>query len=374
MILHGDDGFDNLQNFPVISTVENNFPSVTLTGSLSSAPNTVFRLEFFGNAGAGESGFGEGEFFLGSMDVTTDASGDAPYAVTLDTPGTPATIAFTATATDPAGNTSEFSSAFRTKLLNISTRMQVLTGDSTPIGGFIVTGLGAKKVIVRAIGPSLGAFGLAGALADPVLELHAPDGSVVTNDDWKETQQNEIEATGLTPANDLESAIVQSLVPGAYTAVLRGKDDTTGIGLIEAYDLDQSVDSEMANISTRGFVDLGDNAMIGGFIVGPRQLGTGAVISVVLVRATGPSLGTFGVSDALADPTLELRDENEVIIASNDNWKDSQEAEIEATQLEPSDDREPALLESVTSGAYTAIVRGKGDTTGVSLVEVYLVR
>ena len=114
--------------------------------------------------------------------------------------------------------------------------------------------------------------------------------------------------------------------------------------------------------------------MIGGFIVGRRQLGTGAVISVVLVRAIGPSLGTFGVSDALADPTLELRDENGVTIASDDNWKDSQEAEIEATQLEPSDDREPALLESVPSGAYTAIVRGKGDTTGVSLVEVYLVR
>ena len=269
----GDDGFNKLQNFPVISTVQGGFPSVTLTGSLNSTPNTVFRLEFFGNAGANSSGFGEGGFFLGSTEVTTDASGDVSYNVTLDVPGTPAAGAFTATATDPAGNTSEFSAAFRTKLLNISTRMQVLTGDSVPIGGFIVTGLSPKKVIVRAIGPSLGAFGVAGVLADPTLELHAPDGSVVSNDNWKETQEPEIEATGLMPTNDLESAIVQSLDPGAYTAVLHGKDDTTGIGLVEVYDLDQPVDSELANISTRGFVDTGDNVMIGGFIVGPTSLG-----------------------------------------------------------------------------------------------------
>ncbi len=269
-----DDGFNKLQNFPVISTVQVNFPSVTLTGSLNSTPNTVFRLEFFGNTGANSSGFGEGEFFLGSTDVTTDASGDASYEVTLDAPGTPATIAFTATATDPAGNTSEFSAAFRTKLLNISTRMQVLTGDSVPIGGFIVTGLSPKKVIVRAIGPSLAAFGVAGALADPTLELHAADGSVVnSNDNWKDTQEPEIEATGLMPTNDFESAIVESLDPGAYTAVLQGKDGTTGVGLVEAYDLDQPADSQLANISTRGFVDAGDNVMIGGFIVGPSQLG-----------------------------------------------------------------------------------------------------
>ena len=157
-----DDGFNKLQNFPVISTVQGSFPSVTLTGSLNSTPNTVFRLEFFGNAGANSKRLRRGRVFLGSTDVTTDASGDASYDVTLDVPGTPAAGAFTATATDPAGNTSEFSAAFRTKLLNISTRMQVLTGDSVPIGGFIVTGLSPKKVIVRAIGPSLGAFGVAG--------------------------------------------------------------------------------------------------------------------------------------------------------------------------------------------------------------------
>ena len=369
-----DDGFNHLQNFPVISTVQDGFPSVTLTGSLKSMPNTVFRLEFFGNAGADPSGFGEGEFFLGSTDVTTDAGGDASYSVTLDVPGTPASIAFTATATDPAGNTSEFSAAFRTKLLNLSTRMQVLTGDNVPIGGFIVTGLTPKQVIVRAIGPSLEAFGVAGALADPTLELYAPDGSVFSNDNWKDTQEAEIEATGLMPTNDLESAIVQSLDPGAYTAVLRGKDDTTGIGLVEAYDLDQPADSQLANISTRGFIDTDDDVMIGGFIVGPSQLGTGTVISTVVVRAIGPSLGDFGVANSLQDPTLELHDENGVMIAFDDNWKDSQQAEIEAAQLAPSDDRESAIEQFVPSGAYTAVVRGTGDTTGVALVEVYFLQ
>ena len=369
----GDDGFNKLQNFPVISTVQGGFPSVTLTGSLNSTPNTVFRLEFFGNAGANSSGFGEGGFFVGSTEVTTDASGDVSYSVTLDVPGTPAAGAFTATATDPAGNTSEFSAAFRTKLLNISTRMQVLTGDSVPIGGFIVTGLSPKKVIVRAIGPSLGAFGVAGALADPTLELHAPDGSVVSNDNWKDTQEAEIEATGLMPTNDLESAILESLDPGAYTAVVHGKDDTTGIGLVEAYDLAQPVDSQLANISTRGFVDTGDNVMIGGFIVGPKQLGGGLQASVVVVRAIGPSLGDFGVVNSLRDPTLELHDENGTMIAFNNDWKDSQQAEIEAAQLAPSHDRESAILISVLSDPYTAIVRGAGDTTGVALVEVYFV-
>jgi hypothetical protein len=366
-----DDGFNNLQNFPVISTVQGSFPSVTLTGSLNSTPNMVFRLEFFGNAGANSSGFGEGGFFLGSTDVTTDANGDASYTVTLGVPGTPASIAYTATATDPAGNTSEFSAAFRTKLLNISTRMQVLTGDSVPIGGFIVTGLSPKKVIVRGIGPSLAAFAVAGALADPTLELHASDGSVVSNDNWKDAQKAEIEATGLMPTNDLESAIVGSLKPGAYTAVLQGKDGTTGIGLVEAYDLDQPVDSELANISTRGFVDTGDNVMIGGFIIGPKQLGDFTLVSTVVVRAIGPSLGDFGVANSLQDPTLELHDENGTMIAFNDDWKDSQQAEIEAAELAPSDDRESAILIQVLSDPYTVIVRGAGDTTGVALVEVY---
>ena len=366
-----DEGFNHLQNFPVISMVQGTL-SATLTGSLNSTPNTVFRLEFFGNIGANSSGFGEGGFYLGSTDVATDANGDASYNVTLGVPGTPATIAYTATATDPAGNTSEFSAAFRTKLLNISTRMQVLTGDGVPIGGFIVTGLSPKKVLLRGIGPSLAPFGVPGALADPTLELHAADGSVInSNDNWKDTQAAEIEATGLMPTNDLESAIVESLDPGAYTAVLGRNDYSTGVGLVEAYDVDQSVDSQLANISTRGFVDTGDNVMIGGFIIGPGQLGDFTLVSTVVVRAIGPSLGDLGVANPLQDPTAELRDEYGTMIDFNDDWKDSQQTEIEAAELAPSNDRESAILIQVFSDPYTVIVRGKGDTTGVALVEVY---
>ena len=164
---------------------------------------------------------------------------------------------------------------------------------------------------------------------------------------------------------------MESLDPGAYTAVLRGNDATTGVGLVEAYDLDQSVDSQLANISTRGFVDTGDNVMIGGFIIGPKQLGDFTLVSTVVVRAIGPSLGDFGVANSLQDPTLELHDENGTMIAFNDDWKDSQQAEIEAAQLAPSDNRESAILIQVLSDPYTVIVRGKGDTTGVALVEVY---
>ncbi|MDQ3414070.1 MAG: hypothetical protein M3480_03720, partial [Verrucomicrobiota bacterium] len=153
-------------------------------------------------------------------------------------------------------------------------------------------------MIVRAIGPALTPFGIAGALMDPTLELHAPDGSVTTNDDWKDDQEAEIEATGLQPTNDAESAIVQTLAPGAYTAIVRGANGTTGVGLVEAYDLDQPADSRLANISTRGFVDTGDNVMIGGFIIGPDGLGD----ATVLIRAIGPSLENFGVANALQDP------------------------------------------------------------------------
>ena len=248
-------------------------------------------------------------------------------------------------------------------LLNISTRMQVLTGDQVLIGGFIINGTDPKMVILRAIGPSLTDFGVAGALADPVLELRALDGSVIaTNDNWT-SDRAAIEATGLQPSKDLESAIVATLDPGAYTAIVSGKDGTTGVGLVEAYDLDTAAASELANISTRGFVATESNVMIGGFILGSE--------SNVLVRAIGPSLTDFGVAGALEDPTLELRDVQGTLISSNDNWKDPNEAEIEATGLQPSKDAESALLETLPAGAYTAIVAGVGGTTGVGLVEVY---
>ncbi len=248
-------------------------------------------------------------------------------------------------------------------LINISTRMQVLTGDQVLIGGFIITGTDPKMVILRAIGPSLTDFGVAGALADPVLELRALDGSVIaSNDNWT-TDRAAIEATGLQPSKDLESAIVATLDPGAYTAIVNGKDGTTGVGLVEAYDLDTAAASELANISTRGFVATESNVMIGGFILGSE--------ANVLIRAIGPSLTDFGVDGALADPTLELRDVQGTLISSNDNWRDPNEAEIEATGLQPSKDAESAVLETLSAGAYTAIVQGAGATTGVGLVEVY---
>ena len=362
-----DTGANNLQNYPVITGISIASGDATITGTLNSEASKTYRLEFFVSPAVDPSGYGEGQTLLGFKDVTTDGSGNAAFSVTFPVAGT--STAFTVTATDPDGNTSEFSAAFTTKLLNISTRMRVLTDDNVLIGGFIVTGISPKKVIVRAIGPSLGGLGVQGALADPTLELNLPDGSVITNDDWKATQQAEIEATTIPPTDDRESAMVQTLVPGNYTAIVRGKNLTTGVGLVEAYDLDQPADSRLANISTRGFIDTGDNVMIGGIIIGPPNLGD----ATVLVRAIGPSLANANppVTGALQDPTLELHDVNGLLLTSNDDWKESQQSEIEATTIPPTDDRESALIRTLAPGNYTAIVRGKADTTGVGLVEVY---
>ena len=261
------------------------------------------------------------------------------------------------------------------KLLNISTRLRAQTGDNVLIGGFIITGSVPKKVIIRAIGPSLTAFGIAGALADPVLELHEPGGVVVTNDNWKSTQQAEIQATGIPPKNDLESVIMATLAPvdpsvvgsGNYTVIVRGRNNGTGVALAEGYDLDPAGAAELGNISTRGFVDTGDNVMIGGFIVGSPTNDSARV----LVRAIGPTLVSAGVANPLQDPTLELHDASGTTIAFNDNWADAHGAVIQATGIAPKDTRESAILANLTPGPYTAVVRGKGNTTGVALVEVY---
>jgi len=255
-------------------------------------------------------------------------------------------------------------------LLNISTRLQVLTGDKVLIGGFIITGTDPKKVIVRGIGPSLSGVGV--TLQDPVLELHQGNSTIATNDDWKE-HQAEVEATMIAPTNDLESAIVATLTPGPYTAVLSGKNNGSGVGVVEVYDLDQAANSKLANISTRGFVDVGSNVMIGGLIVSG---GAGGGNARVIVRALGPSLDALGVPGALPDPNLELHDANGATIASNDNWKmrpdgSSQQGEIEATAVMPGNDLESALVQTLPPGSYTVIVRGTGNTTGVAVVEAY---
>ncbi len=188
---------------------------------------------------------------------------------------------------------------------------------------------------------------------------------VASNDNWKDSpNKQEIIDTTIAPTNDLESAILATLEPGAYTAIMRGVNDTTGIGLVEAYDLDPTVDSMLANISTRGLVQTGDNVMIGGFII------LGEQSQEVIVRAIGPSLPVAG---KLADPSLELHDQDGALIASNDDWRSDQEAQIIATAIPPSNDKESAILATLIPAAYTAIVRGADSTTGIALVEVYVV-
>lgn len=252
---------------------------------------------------------------------------------------------------------------------NISTRLRVQSGDNVLIGGMIATGTANKKVIIRAIGPTLTDFGVQGALANPILELFQGNTSLASNDDWGSSpQQAEIAASGLAPGKAAESAIIATLTPNQnYTAVVRGKDGGTGIAVVEAFDLDQGAASKLGNISTRGFVDVDDNVMIAGLIVSPNN---GTTLKV-LVRALGPTLGDFGVGGVLANPTLDLVNSSGAVIRSNDNWKDSQRTEIEAANLAPSHDEEAALIQTLPPRAYTAIVRGSGRTTGVGLVEVY---
>ncbi len=245
---------------------------------------------------------------------------------------------------------------------NISTRLAVSTGENVLIGGFIVVGQVPKRVIIRAIGPSLGA-GVNGALADPTLELFQGSTSLAFNNDWRDTQAAEIAATGVAPSDDREAAIVQTLAPGAYTAIVRGSGDSTGIALVDGYDLEQRPDSKLGNISTRGFVSTGDDVLIGGFIAGPATR--------VAIRAIGPSLAAGGIGNPLPDPTLELVDADGSVVRANDNWKGIQQSEIEALGLQPSDDRESTLIETLIAGSYTAIVRGAANGTGVAVVEVY---
>jgi subtilisin-like proprotein convertase family protein len=255
-------------------------------------------------------------------------------------------------------------------LANISTRLRVETGDNVLIGGFIVTGTQPKEVIVRAIGPSLP---FAGVLADPTLELRDGQGGLIWfNDDWQDgsqgfpSQNAAIIATGIPPSHIWESAIVAELpANGAgYTAIVRGFDNGTGIGVVEAYDLNRTANSKLANISTRGLVQTGDNVLIAGTIV------TGGPSQRVLVRALGPSLPVPG---PLADPTLELRDGQGALIASNDDWESAQEGDITATGIPPSHSRESAIVATLPSNGafYTAIVRSFDDATGIAIVEVY---
>ena len=247
--------------------------------------------------------------------------------------------------------------------------MRVQTGDNIGIGGFIISGSAPKHVLIRAIGPSLSRFGLTDLLADPVLELHGPGSfGIIKNDNWRDSQEAQIKADGFPPTNDIESAIDATLPPGAYTALVTGKDNTSGIGLVEVYDLDQAADSKLGNLSTRALVGTGDNIVIAGFILGNNE-GPDRVV----VRGLGPSLSAFGLSNVLEDPTLELRDGNGSLILADNDWQDNpaQAAEITAAGLAPSDDRESAIAATLPPGLYTALLSGLNNGTGIGLVEVY---
>lgn len=250
--------------------------------------------------------------------------------------------------------------------MNISTRLRVRGGENVMIGGFIITGTEPKRVLVRALGPTLEQFGISDALPNPMVELSGSAGSITSNNNWKDTQQTAIEDTGLAPPNDLEAALVVTLVPGDYTAVVRDADGGAGVGLVEVYDLAASSHARLANISTRGFVESGVNVMIGGFI-----LGNNAAPARVLIRAIGPSLTQHGIADPLQDPILELFDANGALTRSNDDWRDSQQTEIETTGLAPQSDAESAIVTTLSAAPYTAVVAGKNGLTGVGLVEVY---
>jgi len=318
------------------------------------------------------------------MPFDFDATGLPPgleFTLTSDGPGGPliglisgqptetGVFPVTISATNVAGTTSAVlqltvsPSAKIPRLLNISTRGDVLTGDNVLIGGFIIPSGQPKEVILRAIGPSLS--GVSNPLVDPVLSLYQPDGTVITNDNWKDSQQAEIEATGIAPMEDGEAAIVATLNPGSYTAIVSGRDGGMGVGLFEAYDLDVAVGSKLANISTRGLVETGDNVLIGGVIANDS-------LTYIVVRAIGPSLADASVTNPLMDPVLEIYNANGILTGSNDDWQDTALADqIQAFGLAPTDERESAIFTSLFTDPHTAIVRGKDGSTGVGLVEVY---
>ncbi|MGE5212710.1 MAG: NF038122 family metalloprotease [Nitrospirota bacterium] len=272
----------------------------------------------------------------------------------------------------------------QTSLVNISTRSFVQTGEHVMIGGFIVQGTGPKQVIIRAIGPELTQFGIPDALANPRLELHDGNGALIgTNDDWQTTiiggvitgnQVSAIQNSGHAPTAASESAIIANLQPGNYTAIVRGVNNTVGVGLVEVYDLNPGASSRLGNISTRSFVQTGEHVMIGGFIVqgnGPKQ---------VIIRAIGPELTQFGIPDALANPRLELHNGAGALIGTNDDWQTTiiggvitgnQVSAIQNSGHAPTATSESAIIANLPAGNYTAIVRGVNNTVGVGLVEVY---
>lgn len=303
-------------------------------------------------------------FFKTGTPVTVTVQG--PNACSGPTPSPTATAGGSPTAT-PSGTPMP-----PAQPLNISTRMRVQTGDNVGIGGFIVTGTdpNPKQVIVRALGPSLAQQGVPDPLPDPILELHGPPGFVtITNDNWADGICGAyLAANGFPPMNDLESAICASLDPGAYTAIVRGTNNTSGISLVEVYDTNSGAVAKLANISTRAMVGTGNSVVIAGFI-----LGNNGGVDRIVIRGIGPSLTSVGVPNALANPTLELRDSNAALLSANDDWQDNpaQAAELTAAGLAPASQLESGIATTLAPGLYTALLSGVNAGTGVGLIEVY---
>jgi hypothetical protein len=357
----GDNGPNRFQNFPTVALSYDSVGNTIITGELNSTPSSSFTVQLFGTL-QGE----QNQRLLNTQTVVTDANGIASFQATY--PGGIEASSLTATATDSLGSTSELMPHNGpVQLANISTRAVVGTGHRIMIGGFIIRSASLKKVAVRALGPSLP---FPNRLADPYLEIRDQNGALAAkNDDWGAGgQQQELMDNGLAPSSGLESAIVISLPEGNYTAQVSGAGGQTGTAIVELYDLGAwPADSgRLLNLSTRGQVGLNDEALIGGFIVRGDAQGR------VIIRAIGPDLTALGVPDALTDPTLELRNQNGALLASNDDWANgSQEEEIEQTQLAPNDPRDSAIVAALFPGTFTAIVKGKNGETGLALVEFY---
>lgn len=367
-----DTGPNNLQNFPIISAVTRNGGSTAVTGGLNSKPSGSYTLQFFSGP-AGD--YVTAKTLLGTKTVTTSRTGDAFFQFNFPV-ATSADDVVTATATDPAGNTSElFPTGATARFANLSSRGNVGTGEKVMIAGIVVEN--GKRLLIRALGPSLG---IPGALADPKIDIYDNEPilyGIPSNDNWRDSEDAaEIIATGLAPKDEREAALIYNvkgnpLVPPGFTVVVSGADGGTGIATVEIYDLDDPDNiytQDLTNLSTRGAVGTGDNVLIGGIIV------RGDAAQSVLVRAIGPELSHAGITGALQDPMLDLYDSNGTLVGSNDNWRSDQQTAITATGLAPKDNRDSAIVATLLPTSYTAIVRGKNNSTGIALVEFYKIR
>ncbi len=248
-----------------------------------------------------------------------------------------AVAAHNRTTTIGSGQNAKLDSVLAPTLGNISTRANVGTINNVLIGGFVIKGVEPKKRILRALGPRLGPAGVTGVLQDPVLELHNSNTVIALNDNWAQAANAQAIPVELRPQYPSESAILISLPPGGYTAIVRGANNSTGVALVEGYDLDSSSPTKLFNLSTRGLVQTGQNVMIGGFNVQGES-------KKVIIRAIGPSLSGYGIANPLANPLLELYDKNSNLITTNDNWKSTQQAEILASGHAPTNDLESAIV------------------------------